>query len=161
MKKGYIVMMIIGIVAVGVIVAFAVNSLNNNNKTIGMLEKYNMTQTDLDYLKNISKDIENKINKENIDVDILNICYSKGNYLVVRGFKAYKNNSSKGTEPMDISAPKRIYIVISKDETKVYNEDDSLELLGTAGSYYDKLFKTSNQYLVQFSSLDELLELVK
>ena len=70
MKKGYIVMMIIGIVAVGVIVAFAVNALNNNNKTIGMLEKYNMTQTDLDYLKNISKDIENKINKENIDVDI-------------------------------------------------------------------------------------------
>lgn len=160
MKKGYIVMMIIGIVAVGVIVAFAVNSLNKNNKTISMLEKYDMTQTDLDYLKNISKGIEDKINKENIDVPI-DICYSKGNYLVVRGFKADKNNSSKGTEPMDISAPKRMYIVISKDETKVYNEDDSLELLGTAKSYYDNLFKTSNQYLVQFSSLDELLELVK
>lgn len=159
MKKGYIVMMIIGIVAVGVIVAFAVNSLNNN-KTISMLEKYDMTQTDLDYLKNISKGIEDKINKENIDVPI-DICYSKSNYLVVRGFKANKNNSNKGTEPMDISAPKRMYIVISKDETKVYNEDDSLELLGTAGSYYGKLFKTSNQYLVQFSSLDELLELVK
>lgn len=161
MKKGYIVMIIIGIVAIGVIVAFAVNSLNNNNKTISMLEKYNMTQTDLDYLKNISKDIENKINKENIDVDLLDICYSKSNYLVVRGFKSNKNNSSKGTEPIDISAPKRMYIVISKDETKVYNEDDSLELLGTAKSYYDNLFKTSNQYLVQFSSLDELLELVK
>lgn len=159
MKKGYIVIMIIGIVAVGVIVAFAVNSLNNNNKTISMLEKYDMTQTDLDYLKNISKGIEDKINKENIDVPI-DICYSKGNYLVVRGFKA-NNNSNKGTEPMDISAPKRMYIVISKDETKVYNEDDSLELLGTAKSYYDNLFKTSNQYLVQFSSLDELLELIK
>lgn len=160
MKKGYIVMMIIGIVAVGVIVAFAVNSLNNNNKTISMLEKYDMTQTDLDYLKNISKGIEDKINKENIDVPI-DICYSKGNYLVVRGFKANKNNSNKGTEPMDISSPKRMYIVISKDETKVYNEDDSLELLGTAKSYYDNVFKTSNQYLVHFSSLDELLELVK
>ena len=158
MKKGYIVIMIIGIVAVGVIVAFAVNSLNKNNKTISMLEKYDMTQTDLDYLKNISKGIEDKINKENIDVPI-DICYSKGNYLVVRGFKA--NNSNKGTEPIDISAPKKIYIVISNDKTKVYNEDDSLELLGTAKSHYDNLFKTSNQYLVQFSSLDELLELVK
>lgn len=161
MKKGYIVMMIIGIVAVGVIVAFAVNSLNKNNKTISMLEKYNMTQTDLDYLKNISKGIENKINKENISIDMLDICYSKSNYLVVRGFKAHKNNSNTGTEPMDISAPKRMYIVISKDETKVYNEDDSVGLLGTAGSYYGDFFKTSNQYLVQFSSLDELLELVK
>ena len=161
MKKGYIVMMIIGIVVVGVIVAFAVNSLNKNNKTISMLEKYDMTQTDLDYLKNISKGIENKINKEDIDVDLLDICYSKSNYLVVRGFKAHKNNSSKGTEPMDISVPKRMYIVISKDETKVYNVDDSLQLLGTVGSYYDNVFKKSNQYLVHFSSLDELLELVK
>lgn len=161
MKKGYIVMMIIGIATVGIIVAFAVNSLNKNNKTISMLERYDITQTDLDYLKNISKGIENKINKEDIDVDMLDICYSKGNYLVVRGFKAHKNNSSNGTEPMDISAPKRMYIVISKDETKVYNEDDSLEFLGTAGSYYDDIFKTSNKYLVQFSSLDELLELVK
>lgn len=153
-------MMIIGIIAVGVIVAFAVNSLNKNNKTISMLEKYDMTQTDLDYLKNISKGIEDKINKENIDVPI-DICYSKGNYLVVRGFKANKNNSSKGTEPIDISAPQKIYIVISNDKTKVYNENDSLELLGTAGYYYDNVFKTSNQYLVHFSSLDELLELVK
>lgn len=161
MKKDYIVMMIIGIVAIGIIVALAVNSINKNNKTISMLERYDMTQTELDYLKNISKDIENKINKEDIDVDMLDICYSKGNYLVVRGFKSYKNNSSKGTEPIGISAPKRIYIVISDNETKIYNEDDSLELLGTAGSYYDNLFKTSNQYLVQFSSLDELLELVK
>ena len=32
MKKGYIVIMIIGIVAVGVIVAFAVNSLNFGTK---------------------------------------------------------------------------------------------------------------------------------
>lgn len=161
MKKDYIVMMIIGIVAIGIIVALAVNSINKNNKTISMLERYDMTQTDFDYLKNISKDIENKINKEDIDVDMLDICYSKGNYLVVRGFKAHKNTSNKGTGPMDISPSKKIYIVISDNETKIYNEDDSLELLGAAGSYYDNLFKTSNQYLVQFSSLDELLELVK
>lgn len=161
MKKEYIVMMIIGIVAIGIIVAFAVNSINKNNKTISMLERYDMTQTDFDYLKNISKGIENKIKKEDIDVATVNICYSKGNYLVVRGFKAHKNNSSNGIEPMDISPSKKIYIVISDDKTKVYNEDDSLELLGTASSYYDDIFKTSDKYLVQFSSLDELFELVK
>ncbi len=115
MKKGYIVMMIIGIAAVGIIVAFAVNSINKNNKTISMLERYDMTQTDLDYLKEISKGIENKIKKEDIDVDMLDICYSKSNnYIVVRGFKAhtntYTNNSSNKIEPSAISASKYIYI---------------------------------------------------
>lgn len=164
MKGKYIALIVISIIVVCIVIAGGVFSINKNSNKLSVLNQYNLTENEYDNLKNLANKMTNELEKQNLE--LVELYYSKvGGILVAKGVSASNNNYHKSNEPIDISAGTLTYVISTDNGIKIYDKNDKLELLGTAGEYYGEGFKnamkdTEYKECIYFRTLENLKSII-